>query len=265
MHDAHIHIEQGPYTIEWIWRFIEAAQAAHLDRIFLLEHSSRFRDFFYTYTSVFDHLECGAYQTAWLEKKCTQQLAYYQKLIEQIKNQMLPIEVCFGLEVCYFPEKEDMLRQILSAYPWDFLTGSIHWLDGWGFDHLEQRHTWQDKDVNRVYRQYYQRMIQLADSRLFDIVAHPDSIKCCNYYPTIDLRPEYRELARALIRNNMAAEQSGGLRLNYDHSELGMNPALLEILLEEGVPIVTASDAHKPEDVGKNISELTQIVKTKKR
>lgn len=260
MLDAHVHIERGPYTREWIQRFIDAAQNAHIETLYLLEHSSRFYEFWDTYTAVREHPQSGAFQTAWLKNKCTQHLADYQHLIGQIKQEKLPLEVKFGLEVCYFPEQEQKIREIVSAYSWDFLTGSIHWIDGWGFDHIEQRNTWKDKDVNLMYRDYYRLLVQLADSHLFDILAHPDSIKCFNDYPSVDLQREYHELAQALICNSMVTEQSGGLRLNYDHTELGMNPTLLRVLVAEDVPIVTASDAHKPEDVGKNIPELCQLM-----
>jgi len=260
MLDAHVHIERGSYTPEWVWRFIETAQQAHLDSLYLLEHSSCFYEFWDTYDAVRRHPQCGAYQTAWLERKCTRHLADYLCLIERMKNEKLPIEVKFGMEICYFPEHEQTISQIVSAHPWDFLTGSIHWIDGWGFDHIEQRHTWQGKDINQVYRDYYGLQIRLADSRLFDIAAHPDSVKCFGHYPSIDLSGEYFAFARALLCSGMAAEQSGGLRLNYGYAGLGMNPALLSILKKEGVPILTASDAHKPEDVGKNIPELLGIM-----
>ncbi len=262
MLDAHVHIERGPYTREWIQRFIDAAQNAHIDHLHLLEHSSRFYEFRDTYAAVCAHPECGVYQTAWLKKKCTQRLADYQDLILQIKKEKLPIEVKFGLEVCYFPEQEQRIREIVSGYPWDFLTGSIHWIDSWGFDQSDLRHTWQKMDVDQVYRDYYGLLIQLAESKLFDIVAHPDSIKCFDYYPNIDLQQEYLVFTQALKRNAIAAEQSGGLHLNYDHAVLGMNPTLLRILVAEGVPIVTASDAHAPEHVGKNIPELWRRVKS---
>lgn len=43
--DLHIHIERGPYTLEWIEKFISKAQQMELDEICLLEHSIRFKDF----------------------------------------------------------------------------------------------------------------------------------------------------------------------------------------------------------------------------
>jgi len=98
-------------------------------------------------------------------------------------------------------------------------------------------------------------------SKIFNVVAHPDSIKCFNYYPSIDLKDIYKELSLSLKDNNVKAEFSNGLYINYDHEELGLNRDLLKVFLENGVEIVTSSDAHRPEDVGKFILEANNIIK----
>lgn len=59
----------------------------------------------------------------------------------------------------------------------------------------------------------------------------------------------------------MKVEFSNGLHINYEISELGMNRKLLEAMVMNDVDIVTASDAHKPEDVGRFIKEATIKVK----
>lgn len=53
------------------------------------------------------------------------------------------------------------------------------------------------------------------------------------------------------------------LVLIYKHLELGINKTMIDIFIKEGVKILTASDAHKPEDVGANISELLSILSKK--
>lgn len=55
MRDVHIHIEKGPYTKEWIDRFVEQAVRAGLDEIYLLEHSHRFVEFAPMYASVCEY------------------------------------------------------------------------------------------------------------------------------------------------------------------------------------------------------------------
>lgn len=39
MTDGHIHIERGPYTLNWIDRFVSRAVEMGLDEIRLLEHN----------------------------------------------------------------------------------------------------------------------------------------------------------------------------------------------------------------------------------
>lgn len=54
----------------------------------------------------------------------------------------------------------------------------------------------------------------------------------------------------------MLAEQSAGLFINYGFHEPGMNKRMLCVFKDKGVRFITASDAHKPEDVGRFIKEM---------
>ncbi len=259
MIDAHVHIEQGPYTEEWINEFVEKAMKMGITELYLLEHSHRFIQFKEVYESIKSDTNCGVYQTEWIERKCKIDIEEYKKLISKIRKKEFPIKVKFGLEVCYFIDKEDKIRELLSDFDWDFLTGSIHWIDGWGFDHQATKDTWKAKRIDEMYLRYYELMIRLVESKLFNILAHPDSIKCFNFYPEIDLYNIYNKLAIALKDNNMMAEFSCGLYNNYNHEELGLNAQLLSSLISNGVKFIAASDAHKPEDVGRNIRKAYEV------
>lgn len=260
MIDAHVHIEKGPYTEEWIMEFVKVAQERGIHKLYLLEHSHRFKEFKCLYDLITVDSNCSKFQREWLENKCAVSLNEYKELIMKIRKIKLPIEVYFGLEICYFPEKEDFIKSITSDFSWDFLTGSIHWIDGWGFDHPKTKGLWEDKDVDVVYSEYYELMIKLVESKIFSNLAHPDSIKCFDYYSDCDLSHLYKNLALSLKENNSNVEFSNGLLINYNHSELGMNKELLKILIDNKVNIVTASDAHRPEDVGMYIKEATKIL-----
>jgi histidinol-phosphatase (PHP family) len=185
----------------------------------------------------------------------------YLAFIDSVKGKSCPIKVKFGLEVCFIPETEDQLAGILDEYDFDFLTGSVHWIGGWGFDHKKE--FWQGVDVQKAYRHYYDIMNELIESGLFTGLGHPDSIKCFGFYPGFDLQDAYSELAMLLKKHGMYAENSGGLRLNYSFPELGLNSKLLQALKENDVALLPASDAHQWSDTGRNIRELTQQLKTK--
>lgn len=258
MLDCHIHLERGPYTIDWLKEFVKTAAERGLDEIYLLEHSHRYNEFIPMYKPVCDY---SNYQRQWFLSRNTGKLSIkeYFRFIQTAKQISFPIKIKFGLEVCYFEESEQLIGDILNEYSFDFNVGSVHWVDGFGFDHKKE--LWDTMNVDRVYARYYEIMGKLIESRLFNGVAHPDSIKAFGHKATYSLEASYRKIAELLVRNNMYAEQSGGLNLNYSRDcELGMNPLMLKVFKEQGIKILTASDAHSPTDVGANIPELHKIL-----
>jgi len=257
MIDCHIHLERGNYTVEWLNRFVETAVYRGIDEIYLLEHSHRFNEFVPMYKSIIDY---SSYQKEWFERKRNIDLSIknYNIFIEQAKQISYPVKVKFGLEVCYFEGYENLINDILISYPFDFATGSIHWVDGFGFDHKKE--LWDNIDVDKLYIRYYEIMEKLIESGLFTGVAHPDSIKAFGHKPSFNLEDIYGKIAERLNKHNMYAEQSGGLYLNYSNNcELGMNETMLKVFTDKSVRILTASDAHRPEDVGANIMELQNL------
>ena len=90
----------------------------------------------------------------------------YIRFIKTVKDTQYPVKVKFGLEVCYIPETANVLASILDEYEFDFLTGAVHWIDGWGFDHMGQKELWKSMNINEVYKKYYNIMFQLCESGL---------------------------------------------------------------------------------------------------
>lgn len=262
MRDVHVHFlhgNDGGYNIDFLEGFIIAAQNKGLEEIYLLEHTHQFYEFEKIYKPIKTYND---YQFNWICKKMKSSIKEYINFIETVKYIQYPVKVKFGLEVCYIPETADVLTSILDEYEFDFLTGSVHWIDGWGFDHPAQKMLWKSMDVNEIYKRYYNIMFQLCESGLFTGLAHPDSIKCFGYTPDIDLTDYYNKLSVLLCKHAMYAENSGGLRLNYcSDMELGLNSKLLSVFRKNNVKIETASDAHKQSDVGVNILELKNMLK----
>lgn len=261
MIDGHVHLEKGPYTINWLSEFIRVAIERSITGLYILEHSHRFEEFAPVYNSVIlDDTDIGRYQRNWFSKRLSVPLEEYKNFIRAMRQSSFPIEVKFGLEICYFPEYENKIRQIVSGFDWDFLTGAIHWIDGWGFDHPTIKEVWKEKDINEMYIKYYKLMEKLIRSNLFNHLAHPDSIKCFNYYPDYDLKYTYLTIAELLKRHNMKTEFSLGLYINYGHKEFGLNKEFLSALKQQKVELITASDAHVPENAGKYIKEAYEII-----
>lgn len=257
MIDGHIHIERGPYTLEWINQFVNKAVEMQIDEIRLLEHCYRFEEFIPMYDSVCSYSE---YVNAWFRRKAgVSKLDEYMKLIELVRNVNFPVKIKFGLEICYFKEFESLILEQTKDKGFDFLLGSIHFVDDFAFDHKLEH--WIGMNIEKIYRRYFEDSISLAKSRIFDGIGHPDTIKLFGHKPSYPLTEYYECLAKELSKSNMYADQNSGVaRRCPDTAELGMNEELLRILQKNQVKIITSSDAHCPEDVGYKIKELSEIL-----
>lgn len=107
MIDVHVHLERGPYTKDWLLEFVNQANLRGIKKLFLLEHSHRFIEFRNIYHTVLNHSQWGEYQKNWYEQRTGLRLKEFTDFIEAMRNQEFPIEVSFGLEICYFPEFEN--------------------------------------------------------------------------------------------------------------------------------------------------------------
>jgi histidinol-phosphatase (PHP family) len=258
MLDCHIHIEKGDYTLAWIDQFVAAAQVKGLDEVWLLEHCYRFREFVPMYDSAIAYSD---YIDKWFHRKAgVLGLDDYLRLVDEVRAHDYPVKIKFGLEVCYFKQYEELVRKITNRKGIDFLVGSVHFIDDFAFDHQPEH--WDGVDVDNAYRRYFVTSIDLANSGIYSGIAHPDLIKIFGHKPSFALTEYYDQLAAALVKSNMYAEQSSGAhRRCPETAELGMDVELLSAMKRHNVQIQTASDAHRPEDVGLYIAELEELAR----
>ncbi len=212
-----------------------------------------------------------AEHSPWMIQKPDEKLAptdaEFQQFVGQIQalqrqynhDPASPIRVRLAIEMDFVPERLDIARRYLDQYPWDYVIGSVHHLDHWGFDNPAYRAEYHQRDIARVYDEYFSLIGELAAAGLYDTVAHVDLIKKFGYRPDGDLRPLYRRIAALLKRANMVVELNTSGR---DKEAREFYPArpFLETLAEAGVPLTLGSDAHAPEQVGRYFDEARQLL-----
>ena len=255
--DGHMHLENGLLTKEYVLQFVEAAHQKGLDEIQILDHTHRFIEF----EPIYERLKQYDVQKTWLankDMKFKDHLSDFIDLMKDIQQMDLPVKVKYGLEVCYVPEYENFLKELLGQYSFDFLVGAIHSIDGILYDmSFSKDILWNKYDANDIYKRYYELIFQLIESQLFTQLAHPDTIKLFQIYPTYDLKPTYQKMAELLKAHHMKAENNVGCYYRYHHPDMGLSQELLQIFKENGVELIYASDAHQPQDVGNYIREAT--------
>ncbi len=169
------------------------------------------------------------------------------------------IAVRLGVEVDYVPGHEETAAGIIAGYSFDYVIGSVHFIDGWAFDSPHQLEEYGRRAIEDVYRDYFQLLCRAAGTGLFDIMAHPDLVKKFGYRPKADLAGLYRQAAEAFARAGVCVEvNTAGLR--WPAGEIYPALEFLKICRMEGVPAVTGSDAHAPDQVGLAFAQARELL-----
>jgi histidinol-phosphatase (PHP family) len=174
------------------------------------------------------------------------QMKEYEKAVldakEKYKDQ---IEILLAYEVDYL--KGHMDDRVLNADV-DYLIGSVHFIDEWGFDNPEFIGNYENEDIDIIWQKYFNAIEEMANSRYFDIVGHLDLIKVFKFMPKKDINLIAKNALKAIKKADMVLELNiAGYRKPV--AEAYPSPSLLKKAYELGIPITFSSDAHKPEQV----------------
>lgn len=182
----------------------------------------------------------------------------YHEMIHRVREKFQDFTIKLGIEADFVPGYESKTKDILSAYPYDFVIGSIHFINNWAFDDPDQTIRWKDKNIDQVYRDYYKLLRQSAESRLFDIMGHVDLVKKFGHRPIADLSDEVEETARVFKSCAVTIEvNTSGLRKPV--KEIYPSLDVLKIYQKVGVPITFSSDSHDPQDVGRDYDKAKDL------
>ena len=168
------------------------------------------------------------------------------------------IEILLGYEVDYL--RGHMDPRVLNAKV-DYLIGSVHFLDEWGFDNPEFIGRYENEDIDLIWQKYFHAIEDMAQSGFFDIVGHLDLIKIFKFMPTQKIEDIAKDALVAIKENDMVLEINvAGYRKPV--AEAYPSLSLLKEAYKLDIPITFASDAHKPEQVGLFSTEAYKMVQS---
>ena len=227
--DYHMHLrdpqERIAHTAAAVEPFVETAARRGVDEIGFTEHVYYFAQ------------TCALWELPYQTERCVYDLDAYVDAVVEAKRRGLPVKL--GLEVDYVGGRQDELATILEPYPWDYLLGSVHWIDGLAVDSSPDEGVWAEWTVDEVWRRYFEALAELAASGHVDVLAHPDLAKIFGRRPE---RVEYPPLAGVALE----------ISTNGRYKPVGELYPDLALLHATGLPITLASDAHVPENVGRD-------------
>lgn len=187
-------------------------------------------------------------------------LTKYTTEILNLKQTNPGLNIKLGIEADYIQGLETYLPLLLHRLPLDFVTGSIHFIDGWGFDNPAEKDKYESLDLDRLWKRYFYLLREAALSNLFDIIAHPDLIKKFGFKPEGNFNQEYEQTAHIFQKAGVCIEVNpAGLRAPV--REIYPAQEFLSYCHYYKIPVTLGSDAHSPEQVGEGLPEAITLLK----
>ncbi|MDT3493378.1 histidinol phosphate phosphatase domain-containing protein [Bacillus toyonensis] len=260
-------VKEGPFTAKWIDLYLEEALRKGIKEVGIVDHLYRFHEskgYYEKYVNISDS-KLGRLQKEWLDQVRVVSLYDFTKSIEEAKERWSKrgVTLKLGIEADYFIGCEEELKELLALGDFDYVIGSVHFLNGWGFDNPDTKEYFEEHNLHILYDTFFKTVESAVRSELFDIIAHLDNIKVFNY--RLDENEQlsyYKKITRALVETNTATEINAGLYYRYPVREMCPSPLYLQVLAKHGVPITISSDAHYPNDLGKYVKENVQTLRT---
>jgi len=169
-----------------------------------------------------------------------------------------PDYVLLGVEADYRPHTVLEVRSLLDSHPFDYVIGSVHHLGGWGFDDPRQMDEYADREIDNVWVEYFEVVGDAAESGLFTILGHLDLVKKFGYRPTRTLGTELDRLVERVAKAGVLVEiNTAGLHRPVGEAYPSLD--ILRRLCDAGVAVTFGSDAHEPQEVGRDFDHAVAL------
>ncbi len=191
--------------------------------------------------------------------------AGYFEALEQVREQFDgQLTIRAGVEIGEPHRFADRVDQLLDTYSYDFVIGSLHWV---GDRLILSSDYFEGRDIEDVYRPYFEEMLKMVSVGRFDIVGHIDVGKRYGFdvqgsYDVTPYEEELREIYRVLVQRGKGIEiNQGSVRRKVQ--EPAPNAVGLQWYREEGGEILTlGSDGHQTDAVGYCLETAIDMAKS---
>jgi histidinol-phosphatase (PHP family) len=245
--DFHTHHERCGHAKGAIRDYIEAAIEHGLDMIGIADHSP-----YFTYEE--DHAFPG------IAMAKSEFPKYVEEVLQLKREYSGKIEVLLGVESDFFPEHVEAYRKCFDPYPFDYIIGSVHHVDGVNIFNKKRWDGLTEEQKIKSKETYYALIEQSARSGMFQILGHIDAMK--GFYPAFsDIQTDAVEKTLQVI-----AECDVAIEVNTSGSTKyvgGWYPSdeILERALHYGIKVTFGSDAHTPGRVGEDFERVRRRLK----
>lgn len=166
-----------------------------------------------------------------------------------------------GVEIGMTEEYSDENRNIDQNYEFDYVIGSIHFVDGMD---IYEKSFYKDREKKRIYKRYFETMLDcLKTHEYIDSLAHIDYISRYAVYQDNEIYyNEYAELIDEVLKfiiDRQIAFEINTRRLDKNYVIKNLMPIYKRYKDMGGSFVTIGSDAHNGNNIGMNMKEAFLI------
>lgn len=245
--DYHLHTVFSRHAVGTVDQYVSRAEELGIEEVCFTEHISRQ----YMTEEIQNRLA-----EPWMREH---ELPDYFELLRAAAAKT-SISVLWGLEADYIDTCEEALRDLLESLPLDFVLGTIHFLPAY-----EMRYLSDIEDEPAVFLlNYFSYAKQAVESGLFDSIAHLNlgwhTVPWPKGKDEIKVEEALAEVVSATRAQDMCLEINTRA---FNFEGFGTPEAyhrFLRLIADYDVSVTLGSDAHRPEEVGRNYSEALRYL-----
>jgi len=161
-------------------------------------------------------------------------------------------------EMSYVEADEDRIAAFLDEADFAYTIGSVHFAGPYGYTSGTQYADASDAERRAAVERYYDAVVALIESELFDVLGHLDLPERVDSLRRYTARDDYERVAAALADSPTVPEINAG-RVNRSLGRPHPDPALLDVFAEAGVRFVLGSDSHRPHEIESRVPALRAV------
>jgi histidinol-phosphatase (PHP family) len=162
-------------------------------------------------------------------------------------------------EVSYVERDEDRLAAFLDDAAFEYTIGSVHFAGPYDYTSGSQYADFDGADRRAAVERYYDAVVALIDSELFEVLGHLDLPERMPALRRYTAREDYERVATALRQSTTVPEINAG-RVHRSLGRVHPDPAILDVFGEYDVAFVLGTDSHAPAEIERRVPAIREVV-----
>jgi len=185
--------------------------------------------------------------------------SYAPQISELVQKYRGKIVIRRGIECDYLIWTDQLTRKFIAENDFDLVIGSVHFVGENGSEKALFGPSYESSELPGLYEEYYRAVRNSAQSGLFDVVAHLDLVKKLGPFTSKKIDEVLWGVLEQIRKSDLCLEiNTSGWR--RQENEAYPAERILAFARDLAIPLTLGSDAHTPDDVGRDFERALAFI-----